>query len=674
MSSLHPGDLIDHFRIVRPLDAGAMGDVYLALDVRNFSNVALKVLTRDVAHYERSLRRFHLEAEVYRRIAHPNIVGVVASGSWEDYDYIALEHIRGTSLAHLMQDEGVVDLERCESIMRELVYALNAAHQQNVIHRDIKPQNIMITDEGTVKLIDFGIAKEERVEGGIAAEDEAAQRMAFEGHTTRSKTASTSDGNLVGTPVYASPEQLQCKDIDGRSDIYSLGLVLYELFTGLRLLSGGSPSEILLSATRLAEKIIPPCKIEPRIRPEVEKIILKMVRYDPKERFQSAIEVAEALHAIWMPGAGGDDQSSPGKKTRALARLELSDTYYWKAMSVLDQGQSLEALDLFHKLLLSMAQLPPETMVLNIRRALDGMFITLVPSNALEQEVLAAIGQEGGSKLKTEDFLHGHYHFLDLYDRLDEPIKVRVVVQRLEGLRQQMDEAEWWRDPVQQQWKTIAEHRAYRDTLVLQADSQADYPTNAERYGVQAQRYADNGNVLAQVTTLVDRALVELEAKDLGACRRTSSAILRLHPQCPPALVILAETLRQKGIHVTNRSSYRELCDAILETAGLYDVIVSEIRRGLDGSLEDVAPCQRLLTLCSRAGLDEEVWMAHVHLGRCYLAAGRREEARSSFLHALADDRHRAKAVQEIKQVPNVRRIFSLYELTQMGTTALDED
>ena len=207
---LKDGFLFDRFKIIKHLGSGGMGDVYYARDTERFIDVALKVLDKEQPKYEKLIKRFVLEAEIYEKLSHPNIVAIVARGSFQHYDYMALEYINGGTLLQHLRDNPILPIKDVTSIMIDLIYAIHAAHQRGVIHRDIKPHNIMITEMGTAKLIDFGVAKE----GSILADgdDFESDVTEIEGPTsksgetlgTSSSSGTTGTGHVVGTMAYSS--------------------------------------------------------------------------------------------------------------------------------------------------------------------------------------------------------------------------------------------------------------------------------------------------------------------------------------------------------------------------------------------------------------------------------------------------------------------------------------
>ncbi|MBI2944475.1 MAG: protein kinase [Candidatus Wallbacteria bacterium] len=341
------GQLVGRFRVQKQIGRGGMGDVYLALDTMNFRNVALKVLPRVHQSSRVLIARFIREMEVCRRLNHPNIINMIDAGFDNDNYFMALEYIVGTSLDDLIGEKGQIDVPTAISYMQDISFALHAAHTQNIIHRDVKPGNVMLAKDGVIKLIDFGIAqsKDEDVHKRIRGEmDRLAIRF-------RESELSTSPGAIIGTPCYNSPEQNRGRSVDFSGDIYSLGLVFYEMFTGVQVLPNGPLPKILEFQATLDANLIPPSQLVGEIPGEIEQILLKMIRFNPEERFQNAGDLVSAFNRfISPPSAAGKDQSdAPGGKR--LAQLELSETHYARAENFLAEKQYLEALGEFDSLL-----------------------------------------------------------------------------------------------------------------------------------------------------------------------------------------------------------------------------------------------------------------------------------------------------------------------------------
>ena len=216
------GRTLGHYRIASRLGKGGMGEVYLAEDTKLGRRVALKVLPAEVAGDPERRRRFEREAQAVAALNHPNIVMVHSVEEAEGVHFITVELVEGQTLSQLIPRDGL-PLGRFFDLAVPLADAISAAHEQGITHRDLKPENVMVTGEGRVKVLDFGLAK---LTEGVAAGEAAAERPT---------ATATEPGKILGTVAYMSPEQAQGKPVDHRSDVFSLGVVLYVMATGRRL-------------------------------------------------------------------------------------------------------------------------------------------------------------------------------------------------------------------------------------------------------------------------------------------------------------------------------------------------------------------------------------------------------------------------------------------------------
>jgi len=676
---LPPGDLVERFRIIKPLGAGGMGDVYFALDTDRFLNVALKVLHRDHPHYDKLVKRFALEAEVYRKIAHPNIVGVIASGTFEDIDYIALEHIRGTSLLDLLNEKGVLPLDEAESYMVDLIYAVNAAHQKDVIHRDIKPHNIMITRDGVAKLIDFGVAKETAVlldradDRSVHVEElaEAGSTRSGGTHGISSSGGSTGTGHVVGTLAYCSPEQLQCQKVDGRSDIFSLGLVLYEMFTGMRPVAGQTAADILLSQSKLEAKLVLPSTIRPDINGDVERLILQMIRYAPEERFQSSIELIECIHRMALATRSTADPSDETlarqQKSKHLANLELADTYYWKAMGLLDEGKFVKALREFDNLVHT-AQSLPDKLVETMLHQVDMLFWTKYPIiPTLPGELPADYLTD---RLEFTVHLELLAEVLELYHHLGRP---RSAITAFLALERNLARASAERPDVFEACRHFVDglegSEAYcwcRDSVGSLRDGGVAEDVALERAITQTSIHQPRSESLVEL--LAHRALLLTALhEDQKACEGTH-ALLRAAPLNRDGLGLAVFLLSERGIRLPSYVGPQGILLEIYLLGGLFDAAAVEIRKGLHGDVTDLSIYQRIINMYRRAGLERDLWLVYLQMAELLVDQDSPDRVRRLLQKSLELSPHNDELVTRIKGLKNIHKIFTIQELSAIGS------
>jgi eukaryotic-like serine/threonine-protein kinase len=274
MASVDRDTLIDgRYRVIKRLGSGGMADVYLVEDQQLGRHVALKLLYRHLAEDVQFVERFRREASSAAGLQHPNIVSIFDRGEWNGTYYIAMEYVEGHTLKEVIRERGPAPPEAASDILLQILRAARFAHQRGVVHRDLKPQNVLIDGDGRVQVTDFGIAR-------AGASD------------------MTETGSIMGTAQYLSPEQAQGRPVDARSDLYSIGIILYELLTGRVPFDAESPVSVALK--QVSEPPIPPRELDPTLPPALEGVVLRALEKDPARRFQSADEFIEALHAARM--------------------------------------------------------------------------------------------------------------------------------------------------------------------------------------------------------------------------------------------------------------------------------------------------------------------------------------------------------------------------------------
>ncbi len=276
------GKTLSHYRVIEQIGEGGMGAVYAAEDLNLNRRVALKMLSGETASTPDRIDRFRREAQAVAALNHPNIVTIHSIEAAPEGQFITMELVQGKGLDRLITGDGL-SIERMLEIVQPLARALVAAHGRGIVHRDLKPANIMVTGDGTVKILDFGLAK-------LHAAGDSGE------HADQKTMTLTKAGTVVGTVPYMSPEQVQGKPVDHRTDIFSLGVILYEMATGGRPFGGETSAEIASSILRDAPQ--PISDRRPDVPEPLARIVLRCLEKEPDLRYQSAADIQVALSKI----------------------------------------------------------------------------------------------------------------------------------------------------------------------------------------------------------------------------------------------------------------------------------------------------------------------------------------------------------------------------------------
>jgi eukaryotic-like serine/threonine-protein kinase len=304
-----PQVLLDRYEVGRLLGAGGMAEVYEGRDRLLARRVAIKVLQSQYARDQSFLLRFKREAQAAASLSHPNVVAVYDTGSEDGTHFIVMEFVDGRTLKDVIRQEGPLYPDRAAEICADVSAALVAAHARGLIHRDIKPGNVMLTPDGKVKVMDFGIAR-----------------------ATTSETI-TQTAAVIGTAQYISPEQAQGQTVDYRSDLYSLGCCLYEMLTGTVPFTGATP--VAIAYRHVREDPTPPRMLNPDVPPPLEAICLKAMAKLPDNRYQTAAELradleryrnGEPVLATPLLDAAATTQALPGRAAGADQTAMLGGT------------------------------------------------------------------------------------------------------------------------------------------------------------------------------------------------------------------------------------------------------------------------------------------------------------------------------------------------------------
>ena len=313
------GQSISHYQIISLLGKGGMGEVYRARDTRLDREVALKVLPTEVEYDADRLQRFAQEARATSALNHPNILTVYDIGEHQGAPYIVAELLNGTELREPLQ-QGALPVRKAIDYAQQMAAGLAAAHEQGIVHRDLKPENLFVTKDGRVKILDFGLAKLKAPRNTSVGSDVATQKQL------------TTPGTVMGTVAYMSPEQVRGEVVDQRSDLFSFGLILYEMLAGKCAFDGASMADLMVAI--LKEEPPELSATNPQISPQLEKIVRRCLEKQPERRFQTASDLGFALESLTASTATALPATTEKLPATTTTRLIGNARVAWIAAAV----------------------------------------------------------------------------------------------------------------------------------------------------------------------------------------------------------------------------------------------------------------------------------------------------------------------------------------------------
>ena len=309
--SLAPGSRLGPYEILAPLGAGGMGEVYRGRDSRLGRDVALKIIRRESSHDSERVRRFEQEARAAGTLSHPNVCAVYDLGSHENSPFVVMELLEGETLREILQ-RGAVPLRKALGYAAQAAEGLAAAHAKGIVHRDLKPENLFVMKDGRVKVLDFGLAKLTGAEP-LAPASGPASALAPAAETLPRGTV-TSPGAILGTTAYLSPEQIRGESVDARTDVFSLGIVLFEMLAGRRPFDGRTSADVMSAILNQDAPALG--AVRPDAPPQLAWLVRRCLAKDPDRRVQTSLDVRNELEDLLREVELGTSAGSPaGRKT-----------------------------------------------------------------------------------------------------------------------------------------------------------------------------------------------------------------------------------------------------------------------------------------------------------------------------------------------------------------------
>src|SRR5262245_61980021 len=344
---LSPGSHLGPYEILNPIGAGGMGEVYRARDARLGRDVAIKVLPASISTDPDRLRRFEQEARAAAALNHPNILAVFDIGSHEASLYVVSELLEGETLRERLSQSSAASrmsaggmsqpslpaissaaathtglaVRKAVDYAIQIARGMTAAHDKNIVHRDLKPENIFVTTDGRVKILDFGLAKLTQADGAVNADVATATNL------------ETEPGMMLGTIGYMAPEQVRGQPVDQRADIFSFGVILYEMLSGRRAFQGATTADTIIAIVREDPPELP---VEDRhIPPALDRIVNRCLEKSPAARFQTATDLAFALEALSSASHPSREEKAGALIPASPAPLRSRERLAWIVASIL---------------------------------------------------------------------------------------------------------------------------------------------------------------------------------------------------------------------------------------------------------------------------------------------------------------------------------------------------